>query len=164
MHHVLVEAASPRIGRVGTDGEIIVSEHAPSANHLDALGRVSLDQEIDLIAALMMTLMQCISASRRCVIAGRFSSAANGATIGPVHAKHRAVSVLAPFRMRVKRLSIYPDLPASLRAAWIQGGRFTSIDEKEFAPVSRQFDFRHAKRSLVERCPMRFAPNQLQNV
>src|ERR1035438_3766833 len=46
MHHMLVNAASPGIGRVRSDGDIVVGEHAPGANHLDALGLVTLRQKV----------------------------------------------------------------------------------------------------------------------
>ena len=46
VHHVLVHTAPASIGRVGAHGQILVSEHAPGANHLDALGLVSLNQKL----------------------------------------------------------------------------------------------------------------------
>src|SRR5689334_2011764 len=42
MHHMFVNTASARVSWVRSNREILVSEHAPGANHLDALGLVSL--------------------------------------------------------------------------------------------------------------------------
>ena len=46
MHHMFVETASPRIGRVRPDRKILVGEHTPCTNHLDALRLVILRLEI----------------------------------------------------------------------------------------------------------------------
>src|SRR4051812_40397651 len=44
VHHMLPNAASARIRRVRPGREILVSEHAPGADHFEALGLVSLNQ------------------------------------------------------------------------------------------------------------------------
>src|SRR5581483_7035 len=46
MDHVLEETAAPSVLQVRTDGEIVVPEQAPGAEHFDALGRVGVDQEL----------------------------------------------------------------------------------------------------------------------
>src|SRR5512144_3161231 len=42
MHHLLMDAAASPVGRVGTDRQILVGEHAPDADDFDALGFVGL--------------------------------------------------------------------------------------------------------------------------
>src|SRR6478735_3682006 len=46
MHHMLMETAAARIGRVGTDRKIMIREHAPGADHFDTLRLISLDQKV----------------------------------------------------------------------------------------------------------------------
>ncbi len=37
MHHMLMPTATTHIGRVGSDRKILIREHAPGADHFDAL-------------------------------------------------------------------------------------------------------------------------------
>ena len=46
MHHLLANATSARIARMGAEWEMLVLEHAPHAEHLYTLGFVSVDEEL----------------------------------------------------------------------------------------------------------------------
>src|SRR4051794_27282460 len=46
MHHMLMEAPAARIDRMRTYGKIVIGEHAPGTDHLDALRVICIDQKL----------------------------------------------------------------------------------------------------------------------
>jgi hypothetical protein len=48
MNHVLMDAASARVVRVGAHGKVIVSKLTPHAEYLDPFGLVAIDEKVVL--------------------------------------------------------------------------------------------------------------------